>query len=298
MQALTLIPLLLVLGWLLGIAGLIGLIALLAAATIVAGLLNASPRPPELAIGAGARLACWCEEILAALLINLITMPLERLLMPRDATARREGTLPVLLIHGYINNAGALWSLRDELAAQGYGVHTINLEPVHADIGSHAAHIEARVRGILAATGAARVVLACHSMGGLAARAYLRAHPLAPVAQLITLGTPHRGTASARIAWGPAGRQMLPGSAWLTELAAVEAGRASTSPDGGRWPCPALSIFSYDDNIAFPQECALLEGARNLPIAGVGHMAMPMSRRIARLVIAEMEVPAGPATTR
>lgn len=292
MQALTLIPLLLVLGWLLGIAGLIGLIALLVAATIVASLLHASPRPPGLASGAGARLACWFEEILAALLINLITMPLERLLMPRDVKARRDGAWPVLLIHGYINNAGALWTLRDELLARGYGAHTINLEPVHADISSHAAHIEARVRGILAITGAARVVLVCHSMGGLAARAYLRAYPRAPVAQLITLGSPHRGTAGARVAWGPAGRQMLPGSAWLTDLAAAEAGRASALPDGNRWPCPALSILSYDDNITFPQEGALLDGARNLPLAGIGHMTMPMSRRVARLVIAEMDVPA------
>jgi pimeloyl-ACP methyl ester carboxylesterase len=222
-------------------------------------------------------------------------MPLERLLMPRDLPGRRADAYPVLLLHGYINNAGAMFGLYDELARQGYGVHTINLEPVHGDIGRHAPRIEARVRGILAQTGADKVVLIAHSMGGLAARAYLRAFPGAPVAQLITLGSPHQGTPAAYTAWGRAGKQMRPGSGWIAALAADELHRATGHAAGhsaqGRWPCPVLTVYSYDDNIAFPQHCAKLEGARELAIAGVGHMSMPMSRRVARLLIAEMETP-------
>jgi len=291
MHTLTLIPLLLVLGWLLGPAGLLALMVALVLATIVAGLLHASPRPPELRIGVVARLACWAEEIIAGLLIIFFTMPLERLLMPRDLAARRPGAYPVLLIHGYINNAGAMFTLYDELAQQGYGVHTINLEPVHGDIERHAPRLEARVRGILERSAADQVVLVAHSMGGLAARAYLRACPHAPVAQLITLGSPHQGTPAAYTAWGRAGKQMRPGSAWIAALAADENRRAARE-DGARWPCPLLTIYSYDDNIAFPQHCARLEGARETAIAGVGHMSLPMSRRVARLLITEMEKPA------
>ena len=291
MQALTLIPALLALAWLLGVPGMLGILVLLVALTFVAAGFNASPRPPQWRIGPGARLACWLEEILAGLLIMLVTMPLERILMRRDVAARRTDAWPVLLLHGFINNAGALWTLRDELLAQGYGVHTLNLAPVHIDIDRHAPRIEARVREILARTGAARVVLVCHSMGGLAARAYLRACPRAPVAQLITLGTPHQGTVSAHVAWGPCGRQMLPGNPWLVRLAAGEAARAQAAGGAGAWPCPVVSVFSYDDNIVVPQIGAILPGARNLPLAGIGHMSLPMSRRVARLVSAEMAVP-------
>lgn len=286
MHALTLIPLLLVLGWLLGPVGLLALAAALVIATIVASLLLASPRPPELRIGPLARLSCWLEEIIAGLLIIFVTMPFERLMMPRDMAARRGDAYPVLLIHGYINNAGAMFALYDELARQGYGVYTVNLEPVHGDIDRHAARIEARVEGILESSGADRVTLVAHSMGGLAARAYLRAFPNAPVGQLITLGSPHQGTPAAYTAWGKAGKQMRPGSAWLAELARYESQRLAGS--GARWPCAITTLYSHDDNIAFPQHCARLEGAREIAIAGVGHMSMPMSRRVARLVIAEL----------
>jgi len=291
MQALTLIPLLVALAWLLGVASMLGVLVLLVVLTIVAAAFNASPRPPGLRISSLARLAGWGEEILAGLLIMLVTLPLERLLMRRDVPARRSHAWPVLLLHGYINNAGALWTLRDELLAQGYGVHTLNLAPVHIDLDRHAPRIEARVREILARTGAARVVLVCHSMGGLAARAYLRAYPQAPVAQLITLGTPHQGTICAHVAWGTAGRQMLPGSPWLAALAADEAVRAGAAGAAGAWPCPVVSVFSYDDNIVVPQAGAILPGARNLPLAGIGHMSLPMSRPVARLVIDVMAVP-------
>jgi pimeloyl-ACP methyl ester carboxylesterase len=286
MHALTLIPLLLVLGWLLGPAGLGLLVVALVVATIIAGLLHASPRPPELRISAVMRLLCWVEEIIAGMVIIFITMPFERLMMPRDMPARRGDACPVLLVHGYINNAGAMFGLYDELARQGYGVYTINLEPVHGDIDRHAARIQARVQGILRSSGADRVTLVAHSMGGLAARAYLRAYPDAPLEQLITLGSPHQGTPAAYTAWGRAGKQMRPGSAWLAALDQHEHERAAQS--GTRWPCPVATLFSYDDNIAFPQLCAKLEGAREIAIAGIGHMSMPMSRRVARLVIAEL----------
>ena len=292
MHALTLIPLLFLLGFFLGIAGLLGLQVMLVVATIFAGRLFASPRPPQMRIGVVATLACWIEEIVAGVLIITVTMPLERFLVPRDRAAARPGRYPVLLVHGYINNAGAMFTLADELARQGHAVHTINLEPVHGDIGRHAPKLDARIRAILASGGSDKVVMVAHSMGGLAARAYFRAFPDAPVAQLITLGSPHQGTPSAYTAWGRAGKQMRPGSGWLAALEADEKQRAATHADGARWPCPLLSIYSYDDNIAFPQNCARIGGAREMAIAGVGHMSLPMSRRVAQLVCEEIVTPA------
>ncbi len=272
MHALTLIPLLLLGAWLLGPAGLCGLLVLLVMLTFVAAAGHGSKRPPEMRIGPAARVLCWLGEIGAALTIILVTMPLERLLMRRDVAARREDAWPVLLVHGYINNAGALWALHHEFVAQGYGVHTVNLGPTYTDIENYVPLIAARIAGIRELTGAGKVVLVSHSMGGLAVRAYLRSAPDAPVAQSIFLGTPHRGTFVAYTAAGGNGAQMRPGNPWLAQLAADE---------GAKWPCPMLSIFSYDDNIVAPQENARLDGARNLALAGIGHMSMPMSRKLA-----------------
>ena len=282
MHALTLIPLLLLLGWLLGIAGLLALLVLLVVVTFATAALYAGPRPAEMRIGWCARVQCWLGEIASGLIIILVTMPLERLLMRRNVPARRVDAWPVLMVHGYINNSGSAWTLHNELVQQGFGVHTLNLEPTYTDIENYVPRIEARVRNILERTGAERLVLIGHSMGGLALRAYLRRVPDAPLAQLITLGSPHLGTEGARIAAGRNGKQMRVGSAWLEQLAADEAKRTP------RWPCPVLSIFSYDDNIVFPQANAMLEGARNLPLAGIGHMSLPMSRNLAKLVAREI----------
>lgn len=264
------------------------------------------------------RALLWCGEIAAAWSVFLFWMPLERWLMARDrpypypgaatgaagrneagrneagrdnaeraaavaAVAAVEAPPPVLLIHGYVNNAGALWRLWRALCHKGFGVHTLNLEPVYAGIDHYAPLIEARITAICAATGAAAVTLVCHSMGGLAARAYLRhctLHQRAPrVAGLITLGSPHHGTRLACVEQSPNGRQMRSHNEWLGALAAHEK---------GAWACPVVSIYSLDDNIVVPAQSARLEGARNIELTGIGHISLPLSGRVIALVVSAL----------
>ena len=299
----------LILIWFAGAEGLLLLIAVLIAATFAVAAAGAnqapSQRPTGTSLNGRNRALLWCGEIAAAWSVFLFWMPLERWLMARDRphagaatgaagcneagredaerAATGKATLPVLLIHGYVNNAGALWRLWRALCHKGFGVHTLNLEPVYAGIDQYAPLIEARIAAICAATGAARVTLVCHSMGGLAARAYLRHCTLqqcAPrVARLITLGSPHHGTQLARMEHSPNGRQMRPHSEWLVALAAHEQ---------GAWACPVVSIYSLDDNIVVPAQSAHLEGARNIELTGIGHISLPLSRRVIALVVAEL----------
>jgi predicted alpha/beta hydrolase family esterase len=271
-------------------AGAFGLLAFVAGAIIVTFVLtrgHAKARP--LLPGGGARRSIghfklWSGEIAAAWSIFLFSMPLERWLMPRDVAPRRSGATPVLLIHGYVNNAGAMWRLWKALVDKGFGVSTINLEPVYAGIDAYAGLIAARIAAIRAATGAAEVTLVCHSMGGLAARAYLRscARQCTPpgTAKVITLGSPHHGTALARFEISTNGKQMHRHSAWLAQLAADE---------GGAWPCPLVSVYSMDDNIVAPQLSAHLEGARNIAVEGIGHISLPLARRVIAIVLAELD---------
>ena len=283
-----------VLVWAWGIAAPFILVAAIILASFALAAANASPRPPEMRLGLAARLRLWGGELLAAWWVMLVSMPLR--LVGRDAAGTRVETPPILLIHGYQNNAGALWTLWRALRAAGFRTHSIDLEPVHADLDGYAARIDERIAQIRAATGAERVILVCHSMGGLVARAYLRRFGGAAVAKVITLGTPHHGTVHAKTAAGRNGRQMEPGSAWLAELARSEA---------GAWPCPFVSIYTHDDNIVAPQLSARLEGARNVALNGIGHISLPMSARVAALVIEELArdplrsfAPPSPSTAR
>lgn len=285
--------------WLAGPAGLMCLIAALTGATFLVARRHRGARPAGSIPRLGNRLQLWLGEIIAAWSLFLFWMPLERWLMRRDCPARAiagsaaagaGGAPPVLLLHGYINNAGALWRLWRALVGKGFGVYTLNLEPVYAGIDHYVPAITARIGAIRALTGAAEVTLVCHSMGGLAARAYLdwcAAQNVAPgIAKVVTLGSPHHGTVLARAEWSANGRQMVPGSAWLARLAAQEAARQPAA-----WPCRFVSIYSLDDNIVVPPRSAWLEGARNIELEGIGHISLPLARRVIDLVLTEVAMP-------
>src|SRR5690606_19880004 len=87
--------------------------------------------------------------------------------------------------------------------------------------------LEAAVQRVQAATGR-EPVLICHSMGGLAARAWLRACAGdGRVQSVVTLGTPHRGTWAGRFSRAVNGQQMALDGDWVGKLSGAEpAGRA------------------------------------------------------------------------
>ena len=184
--------------------------------------------------------------------------------------------LPVLLVHGYFCNR-ALWHpMAARLVAAGHAVEALDLEPPFASIDDYASRIAAAVDALRARTGAERVALVAHSMGGLAARAYLRAHGDDAVACVVTLGTPHRGTVHSRFGRGRNVRQMRRDSPWLQALAAEE-------------PRERLEKFtvvlSWQDNIVAPQAIQTLPGARTVVLHGLGHLTLAYDARVAGIVL-------------
>jgi triacylglycerol lipase len=249
------------------------------AATFAFAMLFSSPTPPEHRPGAIAWLRLYFFELGAYIVIYNLYQPFERLFVGAETLRPSpRGQLPVLLVHGYVCNRGFMLPLRRYLAEHGVNAYSHNLEPVYAGIDSYADGLARRIEEICAATGADQLVILAHSMGGLAARAYLRRHGARRVAKLITLGTPHQGTVTARIAAGQNGRQMVPGNAWLKQLNEETPG------------VPVVSVFSHQDNVVVPQESAALAGAKIVSLSGIGHVSMPFSRQIRELALAEIQV--------
>jgi pimeloyl-ACP methyl ester carboxylesterase len=188
--------------------------------------------------------------------------------------------MPVVLIHGYSCNRGLWLPAARWLARHGYRVSAINLAPLHCRIDDYVPAIAAEIARVRAATGAARIALVGHSMGGLAARAYLRdceARGDDPgLAALVTLGTPHCGTHIARIGLGENARQMRFRGPWLQAL----------GPQRSREDLTVAAICSLQDNIVsrpFEQGLPLL-GARTIRVRRQGHMSLAGSRRILAIV--------------
>jgi triacylglycerol lipase len=176
------------------------------------------------------------------------------------------GQRALVLVHGFVCNR-ALWNpWMRRLRVAGVPFIAVNLEPVFGSITSYAAVIDDAVRRATAATGSAPLLVA-HSMGGLAARAWLHAHADGDtrIAGVVTVGTPHHGTSLARLGYAPNAREMRRAGPWLTQLGAAE--------PATRWT--AFTCFwSHCDNIVLPASTATLAGARNVHVSGAAHVAL------------------------
>lgn len=263
-----------------GLAGFAFALALRAfaiAATFAIAARHASPVPPEHQLGLAGQLKLYFGELGAYIVLYTLYQPFEGLFMGTEKLQPSpQGRLPVLLLHGYVCNRGFMLPLRRYLRAHGISAYSHNLEPVYAGIDSYADGVAQRVEDIRAATGADRLIILALSMGGLVARAYLRKHGTRHVAKLITLGTPHQGTEMARLGAGENALQMVPGNAWLRRL-------NEDAP-----ALPVVSVLSCQDNIVAPQEGAVLAGAKNVRLSGMGHVTMPFSRRIREVALEEI----------
>ena len=194
--------------------------------------------------------------------------------------APRQAAAPVLLVHGVLCNAGIWRGFLPELSARGIGpVYTLSYGPPQASIELFAEQLAAKIAAIRADTGAAKVALVAHSMGGVVARAYCRRHGAQSVRCLVTLGAPHHGSVHAWMFPGICLSQIRPGSAWLAEL-----NRGEGTPP----PTRLVSIWSWHDSMVAPQTSARLAGAQNIDIVGVGHNAMLGDPEVIARVAAEL----------
>ena len=256
---------------------LLGHAAFLAGEFLLAHHINRGDAAPR--ASASMVLRAWAAESVAASRVFLWQQPLrshkwsDRLNLPAAGAPRRG----IVFIHGFVCNRG-LWNpWIARMHAQGRAFAAVNLEPVFGSIDEYAPIIDAAVRRVTAATGLPPV-LVCHSMGGLAARAWLRhCRDDMRAAHVVTIGTPHHGTWLARFSHLRNSRQMQIGSAWLAQLQ-----RDEPSARAARFSC----FYSNCDNIVVPASSATLAGANNRFIAGLAHVEMAFDADVTRQVMA------------
>lgn len=257
----------------------VALVTILTASYFAVAWLRRSVRPEDRRLGVRATLKLFRGEWLALLGAAPRMMGYRK--TGRDPP-RAKAPAPVLLLHGVLCNAGVWRSMKRRLAAAGIGpLYALSYGPPLASIDLFAGQVAAKVDAILAATGATQVAIVAHSMGGLVARAYLRSYGGAKVRRVITIGTPHAGSAHAWMFPGTSLAQLRPGNAWLAAL---------PEPAEGSSP-PFVSLWSWHDSMVAPQTSARLSHARNVEVTGIGHNALLTDPGVANRVIEELRRP-------
>ena len=196
--------------------------------------------------------------------------------------AERNARYPVLLVHGYAATECVWTPLRRALAEAGFGhIVSINYNSFATDPVAVSAELTDQALRALAATGAPRVHLIGHSLGGLIVRCALATSAAlsSQTATAVTIASPHRGAYLARIAPGRCARIMYPGSrSCLPE---------SDAPRPVRW----LAYYSDGDRVV-PSASARLDDPRydaaNLLIPGCGHLTICRDARLIRSLALEL----------
>ena len=161
--------------------------------------------------------------------------------------SRHQSNQLVILVHGYFCNQGFWRPLAVRLAASGYRVWSVEQPNPFAAIETLTDPLRVRIQDALKNPEIDTVQLVGFSMGGLAIRQALgQLHQqqvaLNKLAQVITLNTPHEGTAMAITPGAENNQQMQPRATWRQKLPAL--------PSNIPWQV----VYSQHDNIVSPPE--------------------------------------------
>ena len=189
---------------------------------------------------------------------------------------------PVLLVHGYMSNHRMWDKMSRALRHAGHSVHAVDLEPIFTSIDDYAAHIEQAVIALQSQTGASKVALVGHSMGGLVIRAWMRIYGHSRISQVITLGTPHQGTPSARLTPTANAKQMTWHSDWLQALQASETHVT--------WGLMQIAL-SQHDNVVYPQREQVAGDASVTEFQGIGHIELSVNNTVIAWVLKQLQTP-------
>ncbi len=188
--------------------------------------------------------------------------------------AAGKGT-PIVAVHGYTQNRVDFLRIARACRRAGVGpVYGFNY-PWFATVPEAARRLARFVEQVRRETGAGRVDLVAHSLGGLVSLEYAHGPGADHVRRLVTIASPHAGVAWRGPIVGRCGPQIRAGSAFL----AARADRAV--------PAASLSIYSTHDNVVHPPATSTLagRGGHDHSVSDVGHLSILFDPRVAAAVV-------------
>lgn len=188
---------------------------------------------------------------------------------PDGATTGRA----VLCIHGLFLNSTCMWGIRSRLERMGRPTRAVFMGfPLPTPM-SYAKPLTKVMQELADRFPEDGFDIAAHSIGGVMTREVLRRHPeLADkVHRIVTLGSPHHGTAVVRwIKFGPIYSMLALNSKYLENLE----GFAAIAPRS-----TSTTVATLHDLVVYPSETCHLEGSRQVTLAEVSHLGLMTEER-------------------
>jgi triacylglycerol lipase len=172
---------------------------------------------------------------------------------------------PVVFVHGFASSAAIWTTMINAFVTDGWVSADLTAWSYNANLSNvtTAEQIKTKVDSITLATGAPKVDLISHSMGGLSARYYTGTlGGAAKVDGWVSLGGPNHGTTTANFCFSQSCLEMRPGSSFLTALNSGDETPGASRYATWRTPC---------DQVTTPTESVSLSGATNNVTACIGH---------------------------
>ncbi|WP_052867191.1 esterase/lipase family protein [Streptomyces niger] len=172
---------------------------------------------------------------------------------------------PVLFVHGYTGDASNWNTMAGRFRTDGWPSSYLDQWSYdwHQSNATTAQQLSAEVDRLLAATGATKVDIVSHSMGGLSSRYYLKnLEGTSKVDAWVSLGGPNHGTDSANTCIDTSCTEMRIGSNFLAALNSGD--ETPGSPRYATWWSPCDTVINPDTSVS-------LSGAANTQTACLSH---------------------------
>lgn len=172
---------------------------------------------------------------------------------------------PIIFVHGF-QSSGAIWgTMIGWFVSDGWPasqMYAVSYDSNQSNV-TIAGQLETAVENVLTSTGAAKVDIVTHSMGGLSSRYFLKnLGGDSETDAWVSLAGPNHGTSTANLCGSVSCLEMRPGSIFLTELNAGD--ETPGTPRYGTW-------WSNCDQVTTPQQSVILSGATNTQTACLQH---------------------------
>ena len=176
---------------------------------------------------------------------------------------------PILFVHGWNSNDGVWVTMKDRFLADGWTssqLYSWSYNTAQSNK-TTAQEVLAKVDQIRSETGAAKVDVITHSMGGLSSRWCVKFTGCdTKVDGWVSLGGPNHGTDTANFCFNTSCYEMRQGSAFLNELNSGDETPGTTT----RW----ATWWSPCDTVINPDSSVSVSGATNTKTACLSHSAL------------------------